>query len=166
MKRYLCVFVCLLAAAAIATGQNCSGLSNSHLAGTYAMYGSGYIDLSKLLPGVPGMPAGMIPMTWVGAHTYDGSGSGTGWVTLNAGGMRMDAQFASLSYSVQPDCSIQISFSMKIKQLGITIGPFPRLGVVARKGDTLEIHFILAPPPGEAGAGLDLGTAVRISMQY
>jgi hypothetical protein len=168
MKRLVSVMTlaaCLLAVSTTVRAQDCSSWNNWSLAGTYTMSGSGYVDLSKLLPGL-GMPSGMIPMSWVGAHTYNGIGGGTGWISLNAGGNLLNAQLTGMTYSMQSDCSVQSSFSLKIKELGITIGPFPRVGVVVRKPDALEIHIIFGgPPPGTAGVGLDLGVEQRISVQ-
>jgi hypothetical protein len=60
---------CLVILSAAVQAQDCSNWSNWDLRGTYTMSGSGFIDLSKVLPG-SGLPSGMIPMTWVGAHTY------------------------------------------------------------------------------------------------
>jgi len=158
----------LLAVSAVVQAQDCSSMGNSDLRGTYTMAGSGFIDLSKAAPGVPGMPTGLIPMSWVGAHTWNGAGGGGGWVYINAGGTGMSASFVGLKYSIKSDCSIQESFSMKINELGITIGPFPRLLVPVVKPDgSLELHMIFqGPPPGApAGPGLDSGVSYRISLQ-
>jgi hypothetical protein len=170
MKRLVSVTMvatCLLVFSPAVTAQDCSNWSNSTVQGTYTMSGSGFIDLSKVLPGM-GLPSGLIPMSWVGAHTYDGSGGGTGWVSFNAGGSQLNAQLVGLTYAMQSDCSLQSTFSMKVKELGITVGPFPRLEVVVTKPGALELHMILVGngPGKPPAAGLDLGVAYRISTQY
>ncbi len=167
---------CLLAIPAAVQAQNCSNLTNYDLRGTYTMSGSGYVDLPKLLQGIPGLPTGLIPMSWVGAHTYDGVGSGTGWVTLVAGGTQMTAKLTDLKYSIQPDCSVPASFSMQINELqGMKVGPFARIQVVVVKQEgmswmppAIEIHMILAgaAPGAPTAPGLDSGVAHRISLQY
>jgi len=158
---------CLLAASSVVSAQDCSLWNNGQLTGTYTMSGSGFVDLSKMLPGL-GLPSGLIPMSWVGAHTMDGAGGGTGWVSFNAAGTQMNAQLVGKTYSMNSDCSVQESFSMKIKELGITIGPVYRLMVPVVKPDSLELHMIfLGTAPGSAsGPALDLGVAHRISRQY
>jgi hypothetical protein len=157
--------ICMLTVLPAVKAQDCSNWSNYDLRGTYTMSGSGYIDVSKVFPTL-GLPSGMVPMSWVGAHTYDGKGKGTGWVSINAGGNQMTAQMA-VTYSMQPNCSLKITFTMTIPELGITAGPFPRLAVVNPTPSGLELNMILGgPAPGTPGAGLDLGASHRISMQY
>ena len=168
MKRLISAtlsFAYLLAFPVVGSAQDCSSWTDFDLRGTYTMSGSGFIDMSKLLPGM-GLPSGMIPMTWVGAQTYDGHGKGTGWVSFNAGGNHMNAQLDQ-TYAVQPDCSVKASFSMRVKELGVTVGPFPRMMVIVWKPGALELHMILgdASPSKAPGVGLDLGVAYRISMQ-
>jgi hypothetical protein len=161
------LIACLLAASSVAWAQDCTLWNNGQLAGTYTMSGSGFVDLSKMLPGM-GLPSGLIPMTWVGAFTMDPSGGGTGWVSFNAAGNQMNVQLVGKKFSMNGDCSIQESFSMKIKELGITVGPVYRLLVPVTKPDGLELQMIfLGTPPGTpAGPALDLGVAHRISRQY
>ena len=156
---------CFLTIAPVVRAQDCSGWNNSHLRGTWTMTGSGYIDLSKLVPGNPaGLPSGMIPMTWVGAHTYDGAGGGSGWVIMNAGGAQINAQLNPITYAVNADCSVNITFSMKAKELpGVTIGPVSRVLAISGKMGALELHGILVG--GGPGTWLDLMTSRRISMQ-
>jgi len=173
MKRIVSVAMFaagLLAVSAVVQAQDCSSMGNWDLRGTYTMAGSGFIDLSKALLGVPGLPTGFIPTTWVGAHTLNGAGSGGGWVSINAGGTQMSASFVGLKYSIKSDCSIQASFSMKINELGgLVVGPFPRLMVPVLKPDgSLELHMIfLGTPPGApTGPIVDSGVAYRISLQY
>ena len=173
MKRLVSVsvlIICLLAISSVASAQNCSNWTNWTLRGTYTMSGSGYIDLSKVFPGM-GFPPGPIPMYWVGAHTYDGKGGGAGWIVLNAGGGQMHAKLVGKSYAVQPDCSVQETFSMEVQETGTTIGPFQRLGVVAPTPHdpwALDLHMILSgsEPGNPPLPGFDLGVAHRISLRY
>ncbi|MGA2184441.1 MAG: hypothetical protein ABSH47_15575 [Bryobacteraceae bacterium] len=182
MKRVISVTIfgaCLLAISPAIRAQNCSYLTTVDLRGTYTMSGSGWIDLSKFLAGIPGLPplpTGLIPMSWVGAHTWDGAGGGGGWVSINAAGNQMSASFVGLKYSINPDCSIPVSFSMKINELpGVTVGPVSRLMVPVAKYDglswmpwALELHMMtVGTAPGTSpGPGIDSGVAYRISMQY
>lgn len=164
MKRLVSVTMfaaCLLASSPVVRAQDCSNWSNYDLRGTYTMSGSGWIDLSKL---VATLPAGTIPMSWVGADMWDGKGGGTGWVSVNAGGVQLTVQLVGKVYAVKADCSVQESFSMKIKELGITLGPFSRLLVIGGTPEALEVYgmFVGAGP----GSGVDLMVAHRISMQY
>ena len=80
----------------------------------------------------------------------------------------MNSQIAALKYSMNSDCGVKVTWSLKIKELGITIGPYSRLGVIVGRWDALEIHwsFVGTPPGTPAGAGVDLGVAHRISMQF
>ncbi|MBZ5624145.1 MAG: hypothetical protein LAQ69_36420 [Acidobacteriia bacterium] len=170
MKRFVSAMMfgaCLLAASPVLRAQDCGNWINWDLRGTYTMSGSGFIDLSKVLPGV-GLPSGPIPMFWVGAFTYNGAGGGTGWVSTNAGGGQMNAQLVGLTYSMKSDCSVQVAFSMKLTELGITIGPFHRLMVVVPKPEALELHmiFVGSGPGKPPDVGFDLGVAHRISTQY
>jgi hypothetical protein len=157
--------LCMLTVLPAVKAQDCRSFSNWDLRGTYTMSGHGYIDVSKVFPALHA-PPGMVPMSWVGAHTYDGEGMGTGWVSINAGGNLITAQMA-VTYSMQSNCSLKITFTMTIPELGITAGPFPRLAVVNPTPSGLELNMILGgPPPGTPGAGLDLGASHRISMQF
>ena len=179
MKRLVSLAMfcaCLLAAVPVVRAQDCSSITNYDLRGTYTMSGSGVVDLSKFFQGVPGMPpmpAGFVPMSWVGAHTYDGAGGGTGWVTFVAAGTQMTAKLTDLKYSIKADCSLAGSFSMQINELpGVKIGPISRAQVVVIKPGApfaplaVEIHMIFAGgAPGAAPtAGVDSGVAYRISM--
>ncbi len=173
MKRLVSVsalIICLLAATSVASAQNCSNWTHWSLRGTYTMSGSGYIDLSKVFPGM-GFPPGPIPMYWVGAHTYDGKGSGTGWIVLNAGGGQMHGKLVGKSYAVQPDCSVQDTFSLEIQETGTTIGPFQRLGVIAPNPQyswALDLYMILSgsEPGNPPVPGFDSGVAHRISLHH
>ena len=173
MKRMACIgmlLACVLAASSVASAQNCSNWSNWDLRGTYAMSGSGYIDLSKVFPGM-GFPSGPVPLYWVGAHTYNGKGGGSGWIVLNAGGGQLHGKLVGKSYAVQPDCSVQETFSVALQETGTTIGPFQRIGVVAPMPLypwALDLYMILGgSEPGNAPApGFDSGVAHRISLLY
>jgi hypothetical protein len=151
----------LVTVSPVVQAQDCSNWGNWDLRGTYAMSGSGWIDLSKL---VSSLPAGSIPMSWVGAVSYNGSGAGAGWVSMNAGGVQLSIRLIGLTYAVKADCSVQVNFSMQFKELpGVTVGPVARVLVIAGKGDALELFMIL----GGIGPGspVDSALARRISMQ-
>lgn len=183
MKRIVSVamFVtCLLAVSPVVRAQNCSNLTNYDLRGTFTMSGSGWIDLSKFLAGIPGLPplpTGLIPMSWVGTETLDGVGGGGGWVSFNGGGNQMSASIVNKKYSIQPDCTIQTIFSLKVNELPPSvppIGPITRLmvPVVKREGPewmppTLELHMIWqgTAPGAPTAPVVDSGVAYRISMQ-
>jgi hypothetical protein len=171
MKRIVSVTMfsaCLAAVSPVVRAQDCSNISNYDLRGTYVMMGSGYVDLSKTLPGVPGLPSGFIPAAWMGAPYWDGRGGGGGWISVNAGGNQLTASFVGMKYSIKPDCSIQLSYSMKFNELGVTVGPFQRLMVPAFKAGSLEVYMMeMGTPPGTpTGSGIDTGVAHRISMQF
>ena len=180
MKRAISVAIiaaCFLTISAVAQTQSCSTWTNYDLRGTYTMTGSGYIDLSKALSGIPGlppMPSGLIPMSWAGITTFDGAGNGSGWIVFNAGGTQMSASFVNKKYSLQPDCSISVTYSAKINELnGLTVGPFAHLMVAVVKpagtsmAQALELHMIsMGTAPGAPTAPVvDTGVAYRISMQ-
>jgi hypothetical protein len=160
----------LLAVSAVVRAQDCSNWSNWDIRGIYTMSGSGWIDLSKALPGL-GMPTGLIPMSWVGAKTLDGVGGGVGWVSINSAGNQMSAQLVGMKYSIKPDCSIQESFSLKINELPPNlppVGPISRLMVPVGKPDALELHMIWqgTAPGTPTGPVVDSGVAYRIWMRY
>lgn len=167
MKRLVSVTMftaCLPAVAQGVSAEDCSGWNNSHLRGTYTMTGSGYKDLAKLIAGNPAnLPSGMTPMSWVGAYSIDGAGGVSGWVTVNAGGLQLTAQFSG-SYAVKADCSVTINYTMKAKEIPrITLGPYTRLAVIGGKMDALELNGILL---GEGPATeLDTFNSRRISME-
>jgi hypothetical protein len=156
----------LLAVAPLVRAQDCYNVSSFHLRGTYVGASSGWMDPSKVLQGM-GLPSGLVQSTSVGAFTLDGAGGGGGWISVNTGGSQMNFQIAALKYSINSDCSIQATWSLTIKELGITIGPYSRLGVIVGRPDVLEIHWMFAGTPlgTPAGAGVDLGVAYRISFR-
>jgi hypothetical protein len=186
MKRIVSVAIfgaCLLAISPAVRAQNCSNLTNYDLRGTYTMSGSGWVDLSKFLAGIPGLPplpTGFIPMSWVGTETLDGVGGGSGSVSFNGGGNQMSASFVDKKYSIEPDCTVQASFSLKINGLpgNPVIGPFKRLMVpvlkevvwqpILRLPPELELHMIwLGTAPGTpTGPVVDSAISHRISVWY
>ena len=153
---------CLLAAATAVRAQDCSNLSNWDLRGTYSMSGQGWMDLSKLIPGAP---SGTVPFAWVGSHVWDGAGGGSGWVSVNAGGLQLTVQFVGLTYAVKADCSLIVSFAMTAKEMpGLKIGPVTRVLVIAGKSEPLELFMTFLG--GGPGMPVDVGVSRRISMQY
>jgi len=163
----------LVAFSAVALAQDCSDWNMGQLAGTYTMSGSGYIDLSKALPGM-GLPSGLVPVFWVGATTLDPSGGGGGWLVMNAAGNQMTGTFVNKKYSLKPDCSLQATYSVKINELGITIGPSSRTEILVVKQGAfgmpvaVELHSVTngTAPGTPPGALLDAGISYRISMKY
>jgi len=91
----------------------------------------------------------------------------TGWVSLNAAGTQMSASFINKTYSVQPNCSIRVTFSMKINELpgNPVIGPFQRTMAPVFKPGSLELHMIWqgSAPGASTGAAVDSGFAYRIA---
>jgi len=175
MKRL--VSVTMLAASLLALppavrAQECSHLNTYDLRGTYTIDGSGWINLATALPMIPGLPNQFVPMSWVAAEVFDGFGNGSGWLSLNAGGTQMSATFVNKKYSVQADCSVQITYSIKINELnGLVIGPFSRLAVPEFQqtliGSTVSrLHMItVGAAPNTAPAPLvDSAIATRISL--
>jgi hypothetical protein len=155
------MFVCALTISPTAEAQDCSNWSTWDVRGTYTMYGNGWIDLSKI---AAGLPSGTVPMSWVGAVVYNGAGGGTGWVSLNAGGVQATIDLLNLSYRVKSDCSMTLSYSMKFKELGATIGPVSRLVVIGGHGMDLELRGIqVGTGPGSP---VDNMTAQRISIAW
>ena len=125
------------------------------------MSGSGWIDLSKL---ASTLPAGTIPMAWAGAMSYNGAGGGTGWVAVNAGGVQITIDFVNLTYQAKADCSVPVSYSMKVREFGVTLGPVSRLLVIGGNPAALSLYGI------QVGTGpatpVDLMAAQRVNMQF
>ena len=184
MKRLVSVAALgalLLAISPEAKAQNCSSLSDYDVRGTYTVSGSGWIDLTKFLAGIPGLPplpTGFVPTSWVAAVTWNGSGGGGGWVSISGGGNQMSAQLVGLKYSVKPDCSAQMTFSMKVNELPPNVpalGPFTRLMVPVVKHDGMwwapsDLEFLViwqgTAPGAPTAPVVDSAVAHRISMQY
>jgi hypothetical protein len=131
---------CALAVCSHVQAQACKDWGNWSLQGTYSMSGSGWRDLSKISPN---LPAGMVPVSYVGMVTVNGAGAGTGWINLNLGGVQVTGQFLNLTIQANPDCTIQSNYSVKVKELGITIGPESRFFVSFPGRDQLEIHGLV-----------------------
>jgi hypothetical protein len=164
MKRLVfAILFAMMAAGAAAWGQDCSNWTNNDLRGTYVGAGSGSSDASQLIPGM-GFPSGLVPEINVFAFALDGRGGvTTGWAAINSGGTQLNFQLVGGKYSVQPDCSFQITFTWKIKELGVTY-TVQHVGVWVPKPGSLELHFsLVGAPPGRPGPGFDLGVAYRIS---
>ncbi len=163
MKRlfYEVIFaVSLFGFSAICRAQDCSNWSNEDMRGTWAMWGSGWMDFSKV---IPTLPSGTIPMSTVGASSFDGWGNGTGWTLVNAGGMQLSMELVNMQSDVKPDCSVVTSYSIKLKELGITLGPVSRVLVIAGSGRELELHGMqVGTGPGTA---VDLTHTKRISIE-
>jgi len=162
MKRFVSFMTFaagLLAVSPVASAQDCSDWTNWDLRGTYAISGSGWIDLSKL---APGLPAGLTPISWVGLENMDGNGVATGWVSANAGGVPLTFDFVNKTYAVQADCSVQVTFSMKVKELGgAVIGPVSRILVIAGQKDQQDLELEMILVGGGPGTSVDLGVARR-----
>jgi hypothetical protein len=117
-----------------------------------------------MFPG-KGFPEGLSPMSFVGSHVYNGAGGGTGWLSMNVGGTQFVPEYGPYSYAIKADCTVQVSYTLTFKELGVTL-PFARVGVVVPKPTGLEIHSLsIGRPVGTpAGAGLNLNVLHRISM--
>ena len=165
MKNIIWVVVfaaSLFAFSPICRAQDCSNLNNWDLRGIYAFSGSGWMDFSKL---VPTMPAGTVPMAGVGVISLDGIGGGTGWTSANSGGIQMTNELVNLTYQVKPNCSVVMTFSIKVKELGgATIGPMSRVAVISRRGLEIELLGILVG----AGPGMPVEQTLmrRFSMDF
>jgi hypothetical protein len=172
MRQRVCatafIIAGLLAAAPRAGAQDCSDMSTAHLRGTYTGGISGWMDPSKVLPGM-GLPSGFVQYAAVSAFSLDGAGSGGGWMSVNMAGSQMNFEIAGLTYLMNSDCSVQLTWSITLKGTELTIGPFSRIGVIAGRAESLEITWIyLGAPMGEPGGGVcvDLGVARRISPRH
>ena len=120
-------------------------------------------DLSKV---APGLPAGYVPMSWVGLERMDGRGGATGWVSANMGGVQTNFEFVNKTYAVQSDCSVQVTYSMKAKEMGgVILGPFSRLLMIQLTGGpsgSLELHGISVG--GGPGSIVDHMVARRVTL--
>jgi len=146
--------------------QDCSSWTNWDLRGTYAQSGSGFIDLSKTFPGA-GLPSGLTPYFVISAIVYDGRGGGAGWLSFNMGGTQVNAQYVGYTYSMLANCSLQVTFRLKLTDLGITSGVQSSLKIIVpkRAGD-LELRSIhVGTPFGTApDTSLNLEEMHRISI--
>jgi hypothetical protein len=172
MKRFVsgALFAtCLLAASSVVGAQDCSNWANWDLRGSYTLSGSGYIDLSKTFPGA-GLPSGMSPFNWVGGHALNGAGGETtpGWVVFNMGGYQINAQYVDYTYSMKANCSVLVTFRLKLTDLGVTTGVQTSLKVVVPKPGELQLDSITLGTALGTPAASSLGVEVmhRISMQF
>ncbi len=134
--------------AVCAQAQDCSDWTNWDVRGTYTAAGQ-RLDA---------------PDSWVGAIALNGTGGGTGWVSANNAGIQVNVQLVDLTYSVKADCSVQMTVSMKIKELGITVGPLSRIMVIMGKAEDLEVRGMwVGTGPGSE---VDTFVARRISMRF
>ncbi len=155
---------CVLAALPSLTAQDCSTYSSWDLRGTYTMSGIGWADLSKLNPA---FPAGWGPYSYVGAINLDGTRAGTGWLALSLGGMQVTGQFANLTYQVRSDCSVVYTYTVKIKEMPVTLGPDTRIAVIGSAKPapgTPDLELLFMTVGKGPGNPVDLGTSKRISM--
>ena len=170
MKQFIStalVAACFLAASPATKAQDCSTWTNWDLRGTYALSGSGYVDLSKAFPGL-GLPSGMSPFYWVGMQVLDGIGSGSGWISYNFGGNQLTAEFVGYSYTMKADCSVQVSFKLKFNELGVTSAPQTRINIVVPKPGELELDSISVGTPfgTPAAPSINLDVKRRISTYW
>jgi len=141
----------------------CSTSGPSAMRGTYALTATGWQDLSEINPA---LPAGYAPVTIIGTFRINGKGDVTGSAWVNAGGLRLSAEFVNSRFSApKADCSFPISLSMSINEFGEAItGPYSYAGVIAGDGPPLEIAFMmLGTGPG---SHVELNHAKRISMNF
>ena len=105
----------------------CGNLGVSALRGTYTFSATGWQDLSEMNPA---LPKGYAPVTIIGTFAVNGNGELTGSASINAGGLQMSAEFFNSQVGApQPDCSVAITLTMKIKEFeGAVSGPYSLQG--------------------------------------
>jgi hypothetical protein len=83
------------------------------------------------------------------------------------GGYQINAQYVDYTYSVKPNCSVLVSFRLKLTDLGVTTGVQSSLKVIAAKGQDLQLDSITLGTALGTPAAPSLGVEVmhRISMQ-
>jgi hypothetical protein len=86
------------------------------------------------------LPAGYSPQAFVQAFTFDGKGSGTGWISANLGGVQFSAP-VKWTYAMQADCSVQATHSFEIS--GVWTAPASVLWVVGGMPDDFELKGIV-----------------------
>jgi hypothetical protein len=96
----------------------------------------------------------------------DGNGDVTGWAAINAGGLRLTADFVNSRFSAPlGDCSIPISLSMSIREFAeATMGPYAYIGVASGDGSAMNIDFMMLG--SGPGTHVELDHARRISMKF
>jgi hypothetical protein len=123
MKRILAI--ALLAACVVVLSPNLAAqCSEASLRGTYCLSCNGWADLSTLNPS---LPKGYVPASHVGVLKLDGAGHGSGWHASNMGGLPLTMDIVDLTYKVKEDCTVESTYSLKIRELGVTIGPMTRI---------------------------------------
>ena len=164
MKRFLSVSAlaaCILLLAPALRAQDCSNWSLWDTRGTYAQTASGWIDLSTLNPA---LPKGYAPFSSVGAFVNNGRGGGGGWVLVNAGGVQFTGEYVDVKWGAPAaNCLQSFTYTMRIKEFGVTIGPLSFPGVIAGDTPGLEI-FAMATGTGP-GSPVQSGHARRISLK-
>lgn len=165
MKRtfWMVLLAALLLLAPLARAQECRSFDLWTLAGTYTFTAAAWQDLSEINPALPG---GYAPVTIIGAFAVGFGGAVNGWALVNAGGLRMSAQFVDSSFGEpRSDCSFPVTLSMKINEFGdVVTGPYSYVGVVTSKAPAWEIAFMmLGTGPG---SHVEMDHAKRISMQH
>ena len=155
MKRILAV-VMLAACVLVLSPSAVAQCSTESLRGAYALVCNGWTDLSTL---DPTLPKGYAPASHVGVLKLDGAGKGSGWHASNMGGLSLTMDFVNLTYTVKDDCMVQATYYMKIRGLGLTIGPVTRILVAIPaflNGFDMEMRGVNAG----AGPGQDVTPCV------
>jgi hypothetical protein len=140
----------------------CGVLGLDALRGTYAFTATAWQDLSEINPA---LPPGYAPVTIVGTFSVKPTGGVTGSAFINAGGLRLSAEFVDSRFDTpRADCIFPISLSMKIDEFGgVVTGPYSYVGVIADGGPGMEIAFMmLGTGPG---SHVELNHAKRISLK-
>ena len=141
MKRVLAV--ALLAACVLLFSPNLAAQCNiGSFRGTYCLSCNGWTDLSTLNPN---LPKGYAPASHLGILKLDGAGHGSGWHTSNMGGLALTMDIVDLTYTVNDDCAVQTTYSLRIRELGVTMGPVTRVLV-----------GVPSLPSGSAGYGMEM----------
>lgn len=143
-----------------AKAQDCSDWTNWDVRGTYTLVVSGWIDLSKDVN--KSLPAGYSPTAGVQAFTWDGKGQGTGWISVNLGGIQFDAP-VKWTYAVGADCKIQGTHSFNIG--GVWTPPQKVAWVISKTADNGPVLELKGLKLGTGpGSEVTHATARRISM--
>ncbi|MEK7409373.1 MAG: hypothetical protein AAB225_30275, partial [Acidobacteriota bacterium] len=90
MRSVLPVVAFAVCASVLAPGLVAQACNDAAVRGTYCLTCTGWMDLSKL---VPGAPAGFVPTAFVGVNKTDGVGRFSGWLVGNAGGVKLTLEF-------------------------------------------------------------------------
>ena len=131
--------------------------------GTYAFTATAWQNLAEI---DPRLPAGYAPVTIIGTFAVNGNGEVAGSAFINAGGLRLSAEFVNSQFGApMADCTFPVSLSMKIGEFGeVVTGPYDYVGTIAGVSPGLEIAFMmLGTGPG---SHVELDHAKRISMKF